>query len=84
MDRCVSSGGVGLIVPDALLTQRYATPLRKRWIARHQITEISESYSFPTAAVHVRVLAVSKNNGRALSLHPKLMLETSLDCRCVR
>ena len=63
MDRCVSSGGVGLIVPDALLTQRYATPLRKRWIARHQITEISESYSFPTAAVHVRVLAVSKNNG---------------------
>ena len=63
VDCCRPMGGVGLILPDALLTQRYAVPLRKDWISSHQITELTASLPFPTASVNVCVLALTKQKG---------------------
>ena len=60
---CRVGGGVALVVPNSLLVQPYGAPLRRDWLARHQITALTPSESFSGAAVHVQIIALSPNMG---------------------
>jgi SAM-dependent methyltransferase len=52
--------GVALVVPWSLLTQPYAMPLRRRWLAEHAITALEGPIRFPGATVDVALIAISR------------------------
>ena len=52
--------GVALVVPWSLLTQPYATPLRRRWLSENAITALEGPIRFPGATVDVALIAISR------------------------
>jgi hypothetical protein len=50
--------GLALVVPWSLLTQPYATPLRRRWLSEHAIAALEGPIRFPGATVDVALIAI--------------------------
>jgi len=54
-------GGLGLVLPDAVLTQPYGQALRRRWLAAHRLTWLRPAHAFPGVAVQVVGLALRRD-----------------------
>ncbi len=65
VDRARSGGAVGLVLPAPMMIQPYAAALRRSWVLRHQIVELSGPYAFPGAAVNVVRLVMRVDRGPA-------------------
>lgn len=65
VERVRAGGGVGLILPEALMNQPYAQPLRERWLNRHAITHLTHAEPFPGAQVGVVIIGMEKDAGPA-------------------
>ena len=76
--RARQGGGVGLVLPSALLVQPYGRALRRRWLEGHRIAALGMPRPFPGAAVQVGLIALEVG-GRAAplpdhGLHPRELL----------
>ncbi len=58
-------GGVGLVLPESIMHQPYAKPLRIDWLRRHAIMHLSHSTPFPGAQVGVVSVGLSIGGGPA-------------------
>lgn len=65
IERVHSGGGVGLILPESIMHQPYAMPLRTRWLKQHTIAHLSHASPFPGAQVGVVVLGMTVGTGPA-------------------
>jgi len=63
VERVRPGGGVGLILPAALMVQPYAKPLRTQWIQNHRISGLSRPTAFPGAQVAVICLHMEAQTG---------------------
>ena len=63
VERVANCGGVGLVLPAAIMHQPYATPLRVRWLRHHAITHLSHDMPFPGAQVGVVTVALQTGAG---------------------
>ncbi len=58
-------GGVGLVLPAAMMVQPYARPLRARWIEAHHIHTLTPESAFPGAQVQVVCISMEVGAGPA-------------------
>jgi hypothetical protein len=58
LDQVRTGGGLGLVIPWGLLTQPYATPLRRQWLTQHAIVGLEGPIRFPGAMVEVALLGL--------------------------
>ena len=78
IERVHSGGGVGLILPESIMHQPYAKPLRTQWLTDHTIAHLSHASPFPGAQVGVVVLGMTVGTGPAplpSGIEPKSILE---------
>jgi hypothetical protein len=64
-ERVRPGGGLGLVLPSAALVQNYGAVLRRRWVQRHRVTEISGPHPFKGASVDVVLLVMQMDRGPA-------------------
>jgi len=64
-ERARQGGSVGLVLPAPMMVQPYGAILRRRWVSRHQITELSGPHPFPGAAVDVMLVVMRVEGGPA-------------------
>ena len=57
-------GAVGLVLPAPAMVQPYGATLRRRWVERHRIAELSGPHAFPGASVHVMLVVLRVGAGR--------------------
>jgi hypothetical protein len=65
VQRVRTGGGVGLVLPEALMIQPYAQPLRELWVNHHKITGLSPPTAFPGAQVGVVLIHMTAGAGPA-------------------
>ncbi len=63
VERIRPGGGIGLVLPSALMVQPYATPLRSQWVQHHRICALSRPSGFPGAQVDVICLHMEAQTG---------------------
>ena len=56
VERCKPGGLTALVLPSAMLTQPYGAPLRREWLQRHNVLELSPPTSFKGASVFVSTI----------------------------
>jgi SAM-dependent methyltransferase len=64
-ERCRYLGGIGLVLPAPALVQPYGAVLRRRWLQRHLVTDLTGPYPFPGASVEVMLLVMRSGDGPA-------------------
>jgi len=65
VERCRYLGGVGLVLPAPAMVQPYGAVLRRRWLQRHLVTDLSGPHPFPGASVEVMLLVMRSGDGPA-------------------
>lgn len=63
VDRCERDGVVGLVLPSPALVQPYGAVLRRRWVQRHRVVELSGPHPFPGASVEVALIVMRVDDG---------------------
>ncbi len=63
VERCRPGGATGLVMPNAALVQPYGAVLRRRWIERHEVVDLSGPYPFPGASVDVMIVVLRAERG---------------------
>jgi len=64
-ERCRYLGGIGLVLPAPAMVQPYGAVLRRRWLKRHLVTDLSGPHPFPGASVEVMLLVMRSGDGPA-------------------
>ena len=64
-DRVRSGGAAGLVLPHSLLVQSYGATLRRRWVERHEVVDLSGPHPFPGASVDVMLVVLRAGAGPA-------------------
>ncbi len=76
--RVTPGGSVGLVLPAPALVQSYGAVLRRRWIQRHRLVDLSGPHPFPGASVKVMLVVLQINAGPAplpvFGIEPKELL----------
>jgi hypothetical protein len=65
MDRVRKGGGCGLVLPFPALVQPYGAVLRRRWVERHRVVELTGPHPFPGAQVDVGIVVLQAGGGPA-------------------
>jgi len=63
MDRVRPGGAAGFVLPFPAMVQPYGATLRRRWVERHRIVELSGPMSFPGVAVDVALVVLQAQRG---------------------
>ncbi len=63
VERCRAGGATGIIMPAASLVQPYGAVLRRRWLERHEVVDLSGPYPFPGASVDVMIVIMRADRG---------------------
>lgn len=63
MDRVRPGGAAGFVLPFPAMVQPYGATMRRRWLERHRIVELSGPMSFPGVAVDVALVVVQAQRG---------------------
>lgn len=61
--RVREGGAAGLVLPASVLVQPYASVLRRRWIQRHRVAELSGPHPLPGASVDVMLVVLGVGQG---------------------
>ncbi|NCG19869.1 MAG: hypothetical protein GWP91_12745, partial [Rhodobacterales bacterium] len=61
--RVKSGGSIGLVLPAPALVQPYGAVLRRRWIQRHRLVDLSGPHPFPGASVKVMLVVMQIDGG---------------------
>lgn len=64
-ERVRPGGALGLVLPSPALVQPYGAVLRRRWVERHKVVELSGPQPFPGAQVEVTLVVMQAGTGPA-------------------
>ncbi|MEZ4321035.1 MAG: N-6 DNA methylase [Myxococcota bacterium] len=64
VERVRPGGAAGLVLPAGVMVQNYGAVLRRRWLERHRIAELSGPHPFPGAAVDVMLVVLGVKQER--------------------
>ncbi len=64
VQRVRKGGAAGLVLPAAMMVQNYGATLRRRWVERHHIAELSGPTPFPGASVDVMLVVLGVHQER--------------------
>ena len=64
-ERVAPGGALGLVLPSALLVQKYGVGLRRLWLEQDRIVHLAPPRPFPGVSVDVSVLVLSRGGGPA-------------------
>lgn len=63
MDRVRPGGAAGFVLPFPALVQPYGATLRRRWLERHRVVELTGPMSFPGVNVDVGLVVLQASRG---------------------
>jgi len=64
VERVRPGGAAGLVLPHSVMVQPYGAVLRRRWLERHRIADLSGPHPFPGAAVKVMLVVLGVKQSR--------------------
>ncbi|MCB9687364.1 MAG: hypothetical protein H6738_13820 [Alphaproteobacteria bacterium] len=63
VDRVRPGGAAGLVMPFAAMVQPYGSILRRRWVERHHLMELSGPMGFPGVSIEVALVVLQAGTG---------------------